>query len=92
MIISGTSTRRRDGFNRMVEDALAGRIGLILTKSLSRFARNTVDSLTTIRKLKEHGTEVYFEKENIWTFNSKGEILWSDLIQSHGKAYRLKTP
>ena len=67
--ISGTSTRRRDGFNRMVEDALAGRIGLILTKSVSRFARNTVDSLTTIRKLKEHGTEVYFEKENIWTFD-----------------------
>ena len=59
--ISGTSTRRRDGFNRMVEDALAGRIGLILTKSVSRFARNTVDSLTTIRKLKEHGTEVFFE-------------------------------
>ncbi len=73
--ISGTSTRRRDGFNRMVEDALAGRIGLILTKSVSRFARNTVDSLTTIRKLKEHGTEVYFEKENIWTFDSKGELL-----------------
>lgn len=73
--ISGTSTKRRDGFNRMVEDALAGRIGLILTKSVSRFARNTVDSLTTIRKLKDHGTEVYFEKENTWTFDSKGELL-----------------
>ena len=48
---------------------------LILTKSVSRFARNTVDSLTTIRKLKEHGTEVYFEKESIWTFDSKGEML-----------------
>ena len=65
--MTGTSTRKRDGFNRMVEDALAGRIGLILTKSVSRFARNTVDSLTTIRKLKEHGTEVYFEKEDIQT-------------------------
>ena len=42
---------------------------------MSRFARNTVDSLTTIRKLKEHGTEVYFEKESIWTFDSKGEML-----------------
>ena len=83
--ISGTSTRRRDGFNRMVEDALAGRIGLILTKSVSRFARNTVDSLTTIRKLKEHGTEVFFEKENIWTFDSKGESVPSDLIQIHDK-------
>ena len=61
----------------MVEDALTGKIGLILTKSVSRFARNTVDSLTTIRKLKEHGTEVYFEKENIWTFDSKGELLIS---------------
>ena len=48
---------------------------LILTKSVSQFARNTVDSLTTIRKLKEHGTEVYFEKESIWTFDSKGEML-----------------
>ena len=46
---------------------MAGKIGLILTKSVSRFARNTVDSLTTIRKLKEHGTEVYFEKENMRT-------------------------
>ena len=75
--ISGTSTKRRNGFNQMVEDALAGRIGLILTKSVSRFARNTVDSLTTIRKLKEHGTEVYFEKENIgirFTLNSGSEI------------------
>lgn len=90
--ISGTSTRRRDGFNRMVEDALAGRIGLILTKSVSRFARNTVDSLTTIRKLKEHGTEVYFEKENIWTFDSKGELLltiMSSLAQEESRSISL---
>ena len=59
----------------MISDALAGKIDLILTKSVSRFARNTVDSLTTIRNLKEHGVEVYFEKENIWTFDSKGELL-----------------
>ena len=63
--------KKRDGFNSMVSDALDGRIDLIVTKSVSRFARNTVDSLTTIRKLKEHGTEVYFEKENIWTFDGK---------------------
>ena len=55
----------------MVSDALDGRIDVIVPKSVSRFARNTVDSLTTIRKLKEHGTEVYFEKENIWTFDGK---------------------
>ena len=54
--ISATNTRHRDGFNRMIADALAGRIDLIVTKSVSRFARNTVDSLTAVRKLKEHGT------------------------------------
>ena len=73
--ITATSTKRRKGFNQMVEDALAGKIDLIITKSVSRFARNTVDSLTTIRKLKEHGIEIYFEKENIWTLDSKGELL-----------------
>ena len=54
--ISATNTRHRDGFNRMIADALAGKIDLIVTKSVSRFARNTVDSLTAVRKLKEHGT------------------------------------
>ncbi|MDD4493981.1 MAG: recombinase family protein [Eubacteriales bacterium] len=73
--ISGTSTKHREGFKRMIADALDGKIDLILTKSVSRFARNTVDSLTTIRKLKENGTEVYFEKENIYTLDSKGELL-----------------
>ena len=47
----------------MVSDALAGKIDLIITKSVSRFARNTVDSLTTVRALKEKGVEVYFEKK-----------------------------
>ena len=63
--ISGLSRKKRDGFNRLIEDSLQGKIDLIVTKSISRFARNTVDSLSTIRKLKEHGTEVYFEKEKI---------------------------
>lgn len=75
--ISATSTRHREGFNKMVEDALDGKIDLIITKSVSRFARNTVDSLSTIRRLKDNGTECYFEKENIWTFDSKGELLIS---------------
>ena len=52
-----------------------GKIDIIITKSVSRFARNTVDSLSTIRKLKENGTECYFEKENIRTFDGKGELL-----------------
>ena len=59
----------------MVADALDGKIDLIITKSVSRFARNTVDSLTTIWKLKEHNVEVYFERESIWTFGSNGELL-----------------
>lgn len=73
--ITGTNTKKRDGFNQMVRDALDGKIDLIVTKSVSRFARNTVDSLVTIRKLKEKGVEVYFEKENIWTLDSNGELL-----------------
>ncbi len=73
--ISGTGIKKRVGFQTMVADALAGKIDLIVTKSVSRFARNTVDSLTTIRKLKEHGVECYFEKENIRTFDGKGELL-----------------
>ena len=73
--ISGTNTKKREGFNQMVADAVSGKIDLIITKSVSRFARNTVDSLTTVRKLKEKGVEVYFEKENIWTFDGKGELL-----------------
>ena len=87
--ISGLNTKRRDGFNAMIADALAGKISLIVTKSVSRFARNTVDSLTTIRELKAHGIEVFFEKENIWTFDSKGELLitlMSSLAQEESRS------
>ena len=73
--ISGTNTKKREGFNSMIADTVNGKIDLIITKSVSRFARNTVDSLVTIRKLKEHNVEVYFEKENIYTFDGKGELL-----------------
>ena len=73
--VTGTSTKKREGFTRMIKDALAGKIQLIITKSVSRFARNTVDCLTTIRKLKASGVEVYFEKEGIWTLDSAGELL-----------------
>ena len=55
--ITGTNTKKREQFRQMVADALDGKIDLIITKSVSRFARNTVDSLTTIRKLKEHNVE-----------------------------------
>ncbi|MCQ4774592.1 recombinase family protein [Lacrimispora saccharolytica] len=87
--ISATNTKHRAGFNQMIADALAGKIDLIITKSVSRFARNTVDSLSTIRKLKEHNIECYFEKENIWTFDSKGELLltiMSSLAQEESRS------
>ena len=87
--ISGVMTKNREGFNRMISDALAGKIDLIVTKSVSRFARNTVDSLTTVRKLKEKGVEVYFEKENIYTLDSKGELLitiMSSLAQEESRS------
>jgi len=73
----------------MITDALAGKIDLIVTKSVSRFARNTVDSLVTVRKLKERGVEIFFEKENIWTLDSKGELLitiMSSLAQEESRS------
>lgn len=87
--ISGTNTKKRDGFNEMIADALAGKIDLIVTKSVSRFARNTVDSLVTVRLLKEKGIEIYFEKENIYTLDSKGELLitlMSSLAQEESRS------
>lgn len=87
--ITGTSTKHREGFKQMIADALDGKIDLIVTKSVSRFARNTVDSLTTIRQLKEAGVEVYFEKENIWTLDGKGELLltiMSSLAQEESRS------
>lgn len=87
--VSGCNTAKREGFNRMIKDALDGKIDLIVTKSVSRFARNTVDSLTTVRKLKEKGIEVYFEKKNIYTLDSKGELLitiMSSLAQEESRS------
>lgn len=87
--VSDCNTVKREGFNRMIKDALNGKIDLIVTKSVSRFARNTVDSLTTVRKLKEKGIEVYFEKENIYTLDSKGELLitiMSSLAQEESRS------
>lgn len=84
--ITATNTSHRDGFNQMIEDARAGKIDLIITKSVSRFARNTVDSLTTVRELKEKGIEIYFEKENIWTLDAKGELLITIMSSWHRKS------
>lgn len=87
--ISAVNTKDRDGFKEMIEDAMNGKIDLIITKSVSRFARNTVDTLTTVRKLKEKGIEVYFEKENIYSLDSKGELLltiMSSLAQEESRS------
>ncbi len=87
--ISAVNTKRREGFNKMIEDGLAGKFDLIITKSVSRFARNTVDSLTAVRKLKEVGCEVWFEEQNIFTLDSKGELLitiMSSLAQEESRS------
>lgn len=73
--ISGTTCEKRPEFTRMIQDCRDGKIQMILTKSVSRFARNTVDSLNTIRELKRLGIGIQFEKENIFTLDSKGEFL-----------------
>lgn len=73
--VSGTQTVSRDEFQRMLSECEAGHIDLILTKSLSRFARNTVDTLETVRRLKRLGVEVRFEKENINTLDESGELM-----------------
>lgn len=73
--ISGLSHFKRTEFNRMIADAESGCIDMIITKSISRFARNTVDTLTYIRRLKGKGVAVYFEKEDINTLDAKGEFL-----------------
>ena len=73
--ISGTSTKHREQFNKMIDECLNGNIEMVITKSISRFARNTIDCLKYIRLLKDKGIPVFFEKENINTMDSKGEVL-----------------
>lgn len=72
--ISGTQTNKRAGFNQMIEDAMQGKFNLILTKEVSRFARNTVDTLYYTRKLKEAGVGVIFTIDNIDTRDADGEL------------------
>lgn len=75
--ISGTQVLRREEFKRMIEDAKAGKIQYILAKSISRFARNTVDVLMYVRELKEYGVHVFFEKEKLDTGSVASEFLLS---------------
>lgn len=73
--ISGRTIEKRNGFQKLIKDCDAGKIDIILVKSISRFARNTVDLLETIRHLRDIGVEVKFDRENISTFSGDGELL-----------------
>ena len=87
--ITGTSTKKRKNFMRMLEDAKEGKFDLIVTREVSRFARNTVDTLQETRRLKKIGVEVYFTEDNIWTFNDEdGELkltIMATLAQNESK-------
>lgn len=87
--ITGTQTKKREQFNQMMSDALSGKIDLILAKSISRFARNTVDTLNCVRLLREHNIDVYFEKENIHTLGLSNELfltLYSAFAQAESES------
>lgn len=77
--ISGTSLRNREQFKKLIEDCEAGKIDLVITKSISRFARNTQDCLHYSRMLKNMGIGIIFEKENISTMDAGGELLFTIL-------------
>lgn len=86
--ITGTSTHKRDGFNDMIDDVMSGKIDFIITKEVSRFARNTVDTLQVTRSLKEIGVGVYFMLDNINTLDEDGELrltLMASLAQEESR-------
>ncbi len=87
--ITGTQTKKREQFNQMMSDALNDKIDLILAKSISRFARNTVDTLNCVRLLREHNVDVFFEKENIHTLGLSNELfltLYSAFAQAESES------
>ena len=73
--ITGTQVAKRDGFQKMINDCMSGQIDMVITKSISRFARNTLDTLKYVRMLKEKDIAVFFEDENINTLSMDGELL-----------------
>ncbi len=73
--ITGTQVSKREEFQRLINDFLNGKIDMVITKSISRFARNTVDTLNYVRKLKDYNVAVFFEEENISTLSMDGELL-----------------
>ena len=92
--ISSTQVYKRTDFMRMIHDAMEGKIDMIITKSISRFARNTLDTLSYVRQLKDKGVAVFFEKENINTLTMNGELLLvilSSLAQQESESIDEKT-
>ena len=77
--ITGTNTKKREQFRRMISDCESGKIDMVITKSISRFARNTQDCLQYSRMLKNLGIGILFEKEHINTLDSSGELLFTIL-------------
>lgn len=73
--VSGGSVRNRQKFQMMINDCMMGKIDIIITKSITRFARNTVDTLNTLKQLKKLGIGVFFHKENVWSLDPNGEFL-----------------
>ena len=73
--ISGTTIQKRDAFQRLMQDSRDHKVDLIITKSVSRFGRNTLDCLNSIRELKSLEIDVFFEKEDIHTMRNEGELL-----------------
>lgn len=92
--ITGTSIKKRENFMRMMKDASEGKFDLIITREVSRFARNTVDTLQQTRLLKKQGVEVYFTEDNIWTMNDEdGELrltIMATLAQNESKKTSLR--
>lgn len=79
--ISGTSLKKRVGLNKLIDDCEKGLVDLIITNSISRFSRNTVDCLYLVRRLLTYDIAVIFEKENIRTDDMDGELLLSILAE-----------
>ena len=87
--ISGASTRHREDFNRMVEDAAAGKFDFVITKEISRFARNTLDSIQFTRQLLSNGVGVFFQNDNINTLDEDSELRLTIMSEEMPMAERL---
>ena len=86
--ITGTQAKKRPEFMRMIEDAKLGKFDLIVTREVSRFARNTIDCLEVTRQLKNNGVEVFFAQEGIWTMENEGEMIltiWAMVAQEESR-------